>query len=132
MKRITRLITGSLVTVVAMMGLISTVSITTAGTAYANTNADKVQSGVTDIGGGDAGNKASDLTAVINNVINLLLFIIGVIAVIMIIVGGIRYTTSAGDQAQVTGAKNTILYAIVGLVVAVMSYALVNFVLTKV
>jgi hypothetical protein len=59
---------------------------------------------------------------------NVLLFLIGAIAVIMLIIGGIRYVISGGDQAQVTSAKNTILYAIVGIVVAFLAYAAVNFV----
>jgi hypothetical protein len=59
---------------------------------------------------------------------NILLFIIGAIAVIMLIVGGIRYVVSSGDQTAVTNAKNTILYAIIGIVVAFLAYAAVNFV----
>lgn len=62
---------------------------------------------------------------------NILLFIIGAIAVIMLIVGGIRYVVSAGDQAAVTSAKNTILYAIIGIVVAFLAYAAVNFISTQ-
>ena len=62
---------------------------------------------------------------------NLLLFVIGAIAVIMIIIGGIRYVSANGDQGQVTEAKNTILYAIIGLVVAISAYAIVTFVATK-
>jgi len=58
---------------------------------------------------------------------NVLLFIIGAISVIMLIVGGIRYTVSGGDSGQITAAKNTILYAIVGIVVAILAYAIVNF-----
>lgn len=68
---------------------------------------------------------------IFTTVTNVLLFIIGAISVLMIIYGGIRYTISGGDAAAVTGAKNTILYAVVGLVVAIMAYAIVNFVLTQ-
>ena len=46
----------------------------------------------------------------------------------MLIIGGIRYVVSGGDSGAVTSAKNTILYAIVGIVVAILAYALVNFV----
>ncbi len=60
---------------------------------------------------------------------NVLLFIIGAIAVIMIVIGGIRYVVSGGDSSQITAAKNTILYAIVGIIVAILAYAVVNFVL---
>lgn len=66
---------------------------------------------------------------IIKNVINTLLFVLGMIAVIMIVIGGIRYSTSGGDSTQIQAAKNTILYAVVGLVVAILSFAIVNFVL---
>jgi len=59
---------------------------------------------------------------------NILMFALGLICVIVIIIGGIRYTTSNGEQAQLTAAKNTILYALVGLVLAILAYAIVNFV----
>jgi hypothetical protein len=59
---------------------------------------------------------------------NIMLFVIGAIAVIMLIVGGIRYVISSGDQNSVTSAKNTILYAIIGIVIAFLAYAAVNFV----
>lgn len=65
----------------------------------------------------------------VTDLIGLLLFAIGIIAVIMIIIGGIRYVTSNGDSSQVTSAKNTILYAVVGLIVALLAYAIVNFVI---
>lgn len=65
----------------------------------------------------------------IKSLIGTLLFIVGTIAVIMIIVGGLKYTTSNGDQTKVTSAKNTILYSVVGLVVALLAFAIVNFVL---
>jgi uncharacterized membrane protein len=62
---------------------------------------------------------------------NVLLFIIGAVSVIMLVIGGIRYTISSGDQNQVTAAKNTILYAIVGIVVELLAYAIVNFVISS-
>jgi hypothetical protein len=68
---------------------------------------------------------------IIRNVINILLFVIGIIAVIMLIVGGIRYVVSGGDQNAVQGAKNTILYAIIGIVVAFLAFAAVRFVTTN-
>ncbi len=66
---------------------------------------------------------------VITTVTNILLFIVGALAVIMIIIGGIRYATSGGNTSSVTAAKNTILYAIVGLIIAFLAFAAVNFVL---
>lgn len=62
-------------------------------------------------------------------IINTLLYIIGIIAIIMIIVGGIRYVLSGGNASQVKEAKDTVLYSVIGLIVAIMSFAIVNFVL---
>ncbi len=68
---------------------------------------------------------------IFTTVTNTALFVIGAISVIMLIYGGIRYTTSAGNEKSVTAAKNTILYAIVGIIVALLAYAIVNFVITS-
>ena len=65
-------------------------------------------------------------------IVNFLLGFVALISVIMIIIGGIRYIISNGDQNAVTGAKNTILYAIVGLVIAIFGWAIVNFVLDSI
>ena len=67
--------------------------------------------------------------SIFTTVVNVMLFIIGAICVIMLIWGGIRYTTSAGNSAAVTSAKNTIMYAIIGLVIAFLAFAVVNWVL---
>ena len=61
-------------------------------------------------------------------VIDTLLFITGILSVIMIIVGGVLYTISSGDQANVTKARNTITYAVVGLIVSLAAFAIVNWV----
>jgi heme/copper-type cytochrome/quinol oxidase subunit 2 len=67
----------------------------------------------------------------IRSIIQIMLIIAGIVAVIMIIVGGIGYSTSAGDPAKTKKAKDTVLYSIVGLVVAIMAYAVVTFVVGK-
>ncbi len=73
-----------------------------------------------------------DLTGgVLKQVISILLYIAGTIAVIMIIVGAIRYITSDGDPSKASQAKNTIIYAVIGLVVAVMSFGIVSFVVGR-
>ena len=69
---------------------------------------------------------------IFKTITDILLFIIGAISVIMLIIGGMRYTVSGGDQSAVTSAKNTILYAVVGLVVAILSYAVIHFVINSV
>jgi hypothetical protein len=86
--------------------------------------ADKIQGGVNDVGGDSGG----DLGSNIQNVVNMMLFLLGAIAVVMIVIGGIRYTTSNGDSSNIKAAKDTILYAAVGLIIAIMAYAIVNFV----
>ena len=66
--------------------------------------------------------------SMIQIVINILLFLVGTVSVIMIVIGGIRYTTSNGNASQVKEAKDTIIYSVIGLIVAMMAYAIVNFV----
>lgn len=66
---------------------------------------------------------------VITTITNTLLFIVGALAVVMIIVGGLRYVVSGGNATAVSAAKNTILYAIVGLIIAFLAFAAVNWVL---
>jgi uncharacterized sodium:solute symporter family permease YidK len=67
--------------------------------------------------------------AIIPRAINLMLFAVGVLAIFMLIWGGLRYVLSGGDAGRVKDAKNTILYAIIGLVVAILGYAIVNWVI---
>lgn len=67
-------------------------------------------------------------TPIISGVINILLLAAAVVSVIMIIIGGFKYTTSNGDANKVASAKNTIMYAIIGLLVAVFAYSIVSFV----
>lgn len=67
---------------------------------------------------------------VFKRITNVILYIVGIIAVIMLITGGIKYVVSGGDAKKVTDAKNTILYAIIGLVICVLAFAIVNFVIT--
>jgi len=70
-------------------------------------------------------------TGVITRATQLLAIAVGVVAVIMIIVGGFRYVVSGGNAESINSAKNTILYAIIGLVVALVAQALVLFVLKR-
>lgn len=72
----------------------------------------------------------SGANAIIPRAINLMLFVVGVLAIFMMIYGGIRYVLSGGDNGRVKDAKNTVLYAIVGLVVAILGYAIVNWVVS--
>lgn len=83
--------------------------------------------GVQAAGGGSCG--TGQLETFLKRIVNILLFVIGTISVIMIIVGGLRYVLSGGDANSITAGKNTVLYSIIGLVVAIMAYAIVNFVI---
>ena len=65
-------------------------------------------------------------------IINVFLYIGGLVAVVMVIVAGIQMTTSAGDPSAVKKAKSTILWSVVGLVVMILAYAVVNFVIFRV
>lgn len=70
--------------------------------------------------------KDEDVNNFVGNLMDVLIWIVGVAAVIMIIVGGVKYITSGGDANKLTSAKNTILYSVVGLVVALFAYAIVT------
>jgi len=76
-------------------------------------------------------NKGDSIGVIIKNGVNLMLYVLSAVAVIMIIYAGILFTTSGDNSATLTKAKDTILYSVVGLVVAICSYAIVNFVLTN-
>ena len=69
---------------------------------------------------------------VFTEISNTILYIVGIISVIMLVWGGLRYILSGGDNKKITDAKNTILYAIIGLIVAVLAFAIVNFVLNAI
>lgn len=78
------------------------------------------------------GTNKNSLYDLLKNVVDLLLTVVGIISVIMIIIGGFRYTTSGGDAGQTKSARDTIIYAVAGLVIAIMAFAIVNFVLQKI
>lgn len=73
----------------------------------------------------------SSLNNLIENIVNIISIIIGIIAVIMIIVGGFKFITSGGDSAKVVSARNTVLYAIVGLIIVALAQLIVRFVLSQ-
>jgi hypothetical protein len=76
-----------------------------------------------------AGSAKTDLMPVVTLIINAIIGVVGLVAVIMIILGGVKYTTSSGDATKVSNAKNTIMYGIVGLIIVVLAFAIVNFVI---
>ena len=74
--------------------------------------------------------KEADAENMVGKILQTVFGIIGVVAVIVIIVGGIMYTTSQGDSTKLSTAKNTILYAAIGLIISLLSFAIVSFILT--
>lgn len=85
------------------------------------------------IGTGATGNDCNSggVSNIFNTAVSILSYVAGALAIIMIIVSGFRYITSGGDANKVSGAKNTLIYALVGIAVAVLAQLLVNFVITK-
>lgn len=72
------------------------------------------------------------LSNVVKNGLNIFSAVVGIISVIFIIIGGVKYITSSGDANNITSAKNTIMYAIVGLIVVALAQVIVKFVMNKV
>lgn len=88
-----------------------------------------IQSGANTAHGASQPTELFGTTGIFTTVVNTLLFVIGALSVIMLIIGGIRYTVSGGNSSAVTAAKNTIIYAIVGIIIAILAFAIINFVL---
>lgn len=80
---------------------------------------------------GDCKSEGVTINRVLEVVLNLLSAVAAIAAIIMIMISGMRYVTSAGDSAGVQGAKNTIIYAIVGLIIVAVSQAIVQIVINR-
>lgn len=133
-KNIKQILLGAFALPVMVLG--ASLFTSTLQTAPVNAAFDKgLMDGATSAQGKDQQGDASTLFGdggqggIFRTITNVLLFLIGAISVIMLIIGGIRYVVSGGDSTAVQNAKNTILYAIVGVVVAILAYAVVNFVI---
>lgn len=74
-------------------------------------------------------NESTDLQGNVQTILNAVIGVLGIIAVIVIIIGGVKYMTSSGDSGKVKTAKDTILYGVIGLVICVLAFAIVNFVI---
>ncbi len=133
-KRIGQVLTGAAATATLIAGhaLASTTPINTTdqpidSATPATTN--PIQDGADAAQGQGMPAELIGQNGVFTQITNTILFAVGIISVIMLIWGGIRYVTSGGDAKKVTDAKNTVLYAIIGLIVAILSYAIVNFII---
>ena len=77
----------------------------------------------------NANGSTASLKTLAASIISIFSIIVGVVAVIMVIFGGFKYITSGGDSSSVSGAKNTLIYAIVGLIIVALAQFIVHFVL---
>ena len=116
-----------IVALAVSLGISGAILAPTATYAACTSAADCVQDGA-DKAGGKSSNTA-DPKEIIQTIVRILLFLIGAVSVIMIIIGGFRYVISQGDSGAVTSAKNTILYAVIGLIVAIFAWAIIDFVI---
>ena len=75
---------------------------------------------------------SDDLSGSIVNILNVIIGVLATVCVVVIVIGGVQYMTSSGDAGKVKKAKDTILYAVIGLVVCALAATIVNFVIAKV
>jgi hypothetical protein len=109
------------------MAAVSLASILLAPTSFAFNLS--IEDGANSARGADQATDLFGSAGIFTTVTNVMLFIVGAISVIMVVIGGLRYVVSGGNSGNITTAKNTILYAIVGLIIAIMAYAIINFVI---
>jgi len=83
-------------------------------------------------GGGACADNGNEVSKLVKTIVNVISVIAGFVAVIMIIVGGVKYITSGGESSKTASAKNTIVFALVGLVIVALSQVIVRFVLFQV
>ena len=94
--------------------------------AYNTTNVTNDPS-ITNVGTGE-----NNLVPAVTNILNAVIGVLGLVCVVVMIIGGVNYMTSSGDAGKVKKAKDTILYGLIGLVVCVLAFALVNFVIANI
>lgn len=92
-----------------------------------STSNQKIGTNVKVVGNGD-----NTLWSDVKNIINAIIGALGIVAVVIIIIGGVNYMTSSGDAGKVKKAKDTILYGVIGLVICVLAFAIVNFVISNI
>ena len=128
MKLLTKLVATLMIALMPILAF-SPITYATSPSCGTPSNAKtQVLSGIGDTGGNCDG---SGVTNIIGTVVKILGIIVGAAAIIMILVSGFRYITSAGDSNRISSAKNTLIYALIGLAVAVLAQVLVNFVIQQ-
>ncbi len=124
---------------VATLALASMLAVPALASAQNSANIpDQVCSGASTLQFGESTTCATDseetqskVNNLVTQIINIFSVVVGIVAVLMIVYGGFRYITSGGDSTNVTNAKNTILYAIIGLVIVALAQFIVKFILSK-
>ena len=123
MKQITKTLTQTLTGLGALLCLSTSRVLASALSVQEGANAARADGMPTELIGDNG---------VFSRLTNTILLIVGLISVIMLVYGGLRYILSGGDSKKVTDAKNTVLYAIIGLIISLLAFAIVNFVLNSV
>lgn len=125
-KKVSQIITGAAAAVTIFAGRVM------AAEAEAATTDNPAQAGADAAKGSGMPGELVGVNGVFTKITNTVLYAVGIISVIMLIYGGLRYVISGGDSKKVTDAKNTIMYAIIGLIISILAYAIVNFVINAV
>lgn len=112
---------------IATMVMVGGMSMVTSAYACSGTNC--ITEGASSAGGTNA--SPDSLPNLVQTITSVLLYAIGAVSVIMLVIGGFKYVTSNGNAESIKSAKNTILYAIIGIAVAVSAYAIVSWVIKQ-
>lgn len=139
MSKLAKRILSSVSALVLVLGLSSFVVAPSVSAQVDNRVTQQTCEGINAVLGGGLGDQNcetgedadSTLANTVNDLINLFSLIVGAVSVIMIIYGGFKYITSGGSDDGTKGAKNTILYALVGLIIVLLSQTIVKFVFSK-
>lgn len=123
-KKAGQVFTGAAAAVTLMAGRVMA--------AEAGGSSNPAQAGANTAKGSGMPSELVGVNGVFTRITNTVLYAVGIISVIMLIYGGLRYVISGGDSKKVTDAKNTIMYAIIGLIISILAYAIVNFVINAV
>lgn len=116
--------------ILAFVGLFSLIATPVYAEPTPNTdicNNDKIAKEIKQAAGCDNTASASNIENVIQNIINVILGILGVVCFVIIVIGGVQYMTSTGEAAKTQRAKNTILYAVIGLIICALAGVITNF-----
>lgn len=121
---------------IATFGLLLAIGISVVGPVVSTAAASpqSVVCGTLGAGGGCGSTPSNgiNLNNAVSGIVNILSIVVGVAAVIMIIIAGLRFITANGDSNQIASARTAIIYALVGLVVVALAQTIVKFVLDKI